>query len=102
MYIRVREEGLADKGSEDNLQPQRAKRRRGRQDTSKSVTAKANTEETPAIRPPEAKKGRQETSKSATTKANTEAVSYPHLRAHETVLDLVCRSILEKKTQRPT
>mgnify|MGYP003381562313 CR=1 FL=1 len=28
------------------------------------------------------------------------AVSYTHLRAHETVLDLVCRLLLEKKTQR--
>ena len=27
-----------------------------------------------------------------------EAVSYTHLRAHETVLDLVCRLLLEKKT----
>ena len=26
------------------------------------------------------------------------AVSYTHLRAHETVLDLVCRLMLEKKT----
>ena len=26
-----------------------------------------------------------------------EAVSYTHLRAHETVLDLVCRLLLEKK-----
>ena len=26
------------------------------------------------------------------------AVSYTHLRAHETVLDLVCRLLLEKKT----
>ena len=25
-------------------------------------------------------------------------VSYTHLRAHETVLDLVCRLLLEKKT----
>ena len=30
-------------------------------------------------------------------KANTIAVSYTHLRAHETVLDLVCRLLLEKK-----
>ena len=29
----------------------------------------------------------------------TEAVSYTHLRAHETVLDLVCRLLLEKKKQ---
>ena len=29
---------------------------------------------------------------------NTESVSYTHLRAHETVLDLVCRLLLEKKT----
>ena len=28
---------------------------------------------------------------------NTIAVSYTHLRAHETVLDLVCRLLLEKK-----
>ena len=27
-----------------------------------------------------------------------EPVSYTHLRAHETVLDLVCRLLLEKKT----
>ena len=26
-----------------------------------------------------------------------QAVSYTHLRAHETVLDLVCRLLLEKK-----
>ncbi|WDT36763.1 hypothetical protein PVA38_10890 [Streptococcus pneumoniae D39] len=29
------------------------------------------------------------------------AVSYTHLRAHETVLDLVCRLLLEKK-KKPT
>ena len=28
-----------------------------------------------------------------------EPVSYTHLRAHETVLDLVCRLLLEKKTE---
>ena len=28
---------------------------------------------------------------------DTESVSYTHLRAHETVLDLVCRLLLEKK-----
>ena len=27
-------------------------------------------------------------------------VSYTHLRAHETVLDLVCRLLLEKKTKK--
>ena len=31
------------------------------------------------------------------TTAYNEAVSYTHLRAHETVLDLVCRLLLEKK-----
>ena len=31
------------------------------------------------------------------TVSKTEAVSYTHLRAHETVLDLVCRLLLEKK-----
>ena len=29
----------------------------------------------------------------------SDAVSYTHLRAHETVLDLVCRLLLEKKKQ---
>ena len=29
-------------------------------------------------------------------------VSYTHLRAHETVLDLVCRLLLEKKQQKKT
>ena len=28
------------------------------------------------------------------------AVSYTHLRAHETVLDIVCRLLLEKKKKR--
>ena len=31
------------------------------------------------------------------TKRETVPVSYTHLRAHETVLDLVCRLLLEKK-----
>ena len=30
------------------------------------------------------------------------SVSYTHLRAHETVLDLVCRLLLEKKKQQNT
>ena len=30
------------------------------------------------------------------------AVSYTHLRAHETVLDLVCRLLLEKKKKQTT
>ena len=34
---------------------------------------------------------------SAGALANLLAVSYTHLRAHETVLDLVCRLLLEKK-----
>ena len=29
----------------------------------------------------------------------TQPVSYTHLRAHETVLDLVCRLLLEKKKE---
>ena len=32
----------------------------------------------------------------------TKAVSYTHLRAHETVLDLVCRLLLEKKNLHET
>ena len=31
-----------------------------------------------------------------------DAVSYTHLRAHETVLDLVCRLLLEKKNDTNT
>ena len=31
-----------------------------------------------------------------------DAVSYTHLRAHETVLDLVCRLLLEKKKHKTT
>ena len=33
-------------------------------------------------------------------RARYEAVSYTHLRAHETVLDLVCRLLLEKKKKK--
>ena len=29
-------------------------------------------------------------------------VSYTHLRAHETVLDIVCRLLLEKKKDKPS
>ena len=32
-----------------------------------------------------------------TSSKKTKPVSYTHLRAHETVLDLVCRLLLEKK-----
>ena len=32
-------------------------------------------------------------------KSSKEPVSYTHLRAHETVLDLVCRLLLEKKNK---
>ena len=32
----------------------------------------------------------------------TDSVSYTHLRAHETVLDIVCRLLLEQKTQKKT
>ena len=37
------------------------------------------------------------TEKGATLDECYQAVSYIHLRAHETVLDLVCRLLLEKK-----
>ena len=33
---------------------------------------------------------------------NKISVSYTHLRAHETVLDLVCRLLLEKKNTKKT
>ena len=35
-----------------------------------------------------------------TTVGEPVPVSYTHLRAHETVLDLVCRLLLEKKKQK--
>ena len=35
-------------------------------------------------------------------KPNTDPVSYTHLRAHETVLDLVCRLLLEKTNNTKT
>src|SRR5665811_2478342 len=35
--------------------------------------------------------------KSRTRLRHLDSVSYTHLRAHETVLDLVCRLLLEKK-----
>ena len=35
--------------------------------------------------------------KGAVMRLGDDAVSYTHLRAHETVLDLVCRLLLEKK-----
>ena len=36
------------------------------------------------------------------TRRDIGPVSYTHLRAHETVLDLVCRLLLEKKNQTKT
>ena len=36
------------------------------------------------------------------TQTTTVAVSYTHLRAHETVLDLVCRLLLAQKTNNKT
>ena len=36
----------------------------------------------------------------ASTAVCREPVSYTHLRAHETVLDLVCRLLLEKNKQK--
>ena len=38
---------------------------------------------------------------SGLTATSSATVSYTHLRAHETVLDLVCRLLLEKKTPPP-
>ena len=38
----------------------------------------------------------------AVLSAQWEPVSYTHLRAHETVLDLVCRLLLEKKKKKLT
>ena len=39
---------------------------------------------------------------SAALKGIDAPVSYTHLRAHETVLDLVCRLLLEKKKKHKT
>ena len=41
--------------------------------------------------------GKAEPEAVAKARADLQAVSYTHLRAHETVLDLVCRLLLEKK-----
>ena len=38
--------------------------------------------------------------KRAAVREGVRAVSYTHLRAHETVLDIVCRLLLEKKKKR--
>ena len=38
--------------------------------------------------------------KCASGNCGTDPVSYTHLRAHETVLDLVCRLLLAKKKER--
>ena len=46
--------------------------------------------------------GKLERSGTRTTKGRTIPVSYTHLRAHETVLDLVCRLLLEKKKKNTT
>ena len=39
-------------------------------------------------------------SQTGTLVGSVAAVSYTHLRAHETVLDLVCRLLLEKKNEK--
>ena len=38
----------------------------------------------------------------AITSCTSEPVSYTHLRAHETVLDIVCRLLLEKTNTQTT
>ena len=48
------------------------------------------------IEVPEGSKNKYELDK------ETGPVSYTHLRAHETVLDLVCRLLLETKKDRPS
>ncbi|WDT38001.1 hypothetical protein PVA38_11030 [Streptococcus pneumoniae D39] len=45
--------------------------------------------------------GEQEVEQFARSGGSVLPVSYTHLRAHETVLDLVCRLLLEKKKQDP-
>ena len=46
-----------------------------------------------------AKMAKQFENVSSSHNRSPDAVSYTHLRAHETVLDLVCRLLLEKKKQ---
>ena len=53
-------------------------------------------ETTPAQTAPDTSE-RQSEPVAATEETNTTPVSYTHLRAHETVLELVCRLLLEKK-----
>ena len=45
-------------------------------------------------------KGSSGVVKAGTKVKNIRHVSYTHLRAHETVLDLVCRLLLEKKNKK--
>ena len=58
------------------------------------ITARTCSASTP-WRSAAAHSSARSTGRSSATKP--EAVSYTHLRAHETVLDLVCRLLLEKK-----
>ena len=50
-----------------------------------------------AAHPEDTKAGATDEAKDSDDGGNGAPVSYTHLRAHETVLDLVCRLLLEKK-----
>ena len=51
----------------------------------------------PAVHPAELPGRDVPRDQAGTDRPGQDAVSYTHLRAHETVLDLVCRLLLEKK-----
>src|SRR5665811_2431257 len=65
--------------------------------TSTSAPGRASSSAGP---PPRSKPDRPEDTTRHT--AGVVPVSYTHLRAHETVLDLVCRLLLEKKNKTKT
>mgnify|MGYP003381640033 CR=1 FL=1 len=60
---------------------------------------KYDEKETSAVDTPEWRAERPLNLLTVTTSMRPIPVSYTHLRAHETVLDLVCRLLLEKKTK---
>eukprot|EP00656_Telonema_subtile_P022051 TRINITY_DN2309_c0_g1_i7.p1 TRINITY_DN2309_c0_g1~~TRINITY_DN2309_c0_g1_i7.p1 ORF type:complete len:536 (+),score=75.58 TRINITY_DN2309_c0_g1_i7:244-1851(+) len=88
------EEARSESEAADGCVPQkRQKTGAAREDAGKDVHIPAV--ELPAQAPLDA--ARIESARIEEVSSGTEAVSYTHLRAHETVLDLVCRLLLEKK-----
>src|SRR5664280_2991272 len=80
----------------------RGRLRRRRHQAGPAPPAEAPADTVPALR---ARKSRMIASVAVApirVTPSSMTVSYTHLRAHETVLDLVCRLLLEKKKQHKT